>query len=579
MILKKLEVKGHIALQNQTFEFELGKTGISGQPRAGKSSIFGLWTILFFGYEPNRKSRQMRGTVYDSFKGTDCFLAGEWICSDGLVRKEITINAFKRQSSIKIFLNGKILPGIEKSEIADTMTKKFLPFHEECYFSSIYLTQNNLQNLLSIDSRQRRAVFDKILRLEYWRNIYQRVAIKKKAFKKEFEQNKAELDNYIVPVLPAFNIEQYNQLKETLNSQEYKEYKLLLRELDLVKDRLLKVKNLSKEKEELDAYIQQDHKNHELHKEKMLEYSKQLTNYMQQEQRRSVIAFRLTQKPVDLQCGDFAKTCQLVKSVLTIEEEVKLRDELKTLSLLKPVMPVVQDLSKIIKSLQATINNAVDISEYEYLNKRNIELSYKLGFYSYPENIEETFSKMDYTCYQIAREKQKFILNRIEELEKKQKQLSRNIQRLQVIEDFASHTGIQAKILEAELPAFTNLTNEILNSAFPDIFSVDLKPDTMEIEITDMEKGVVSNLDSKSGFEKAIILEAMSCASLIQYGRSWNFIPTFIFRDEPTASMGEFSEKYMDMIDYIQKTFKIPQVFFISHDEACLSYSDNRICL
>lgn len=579
MKLKKIEIVGHIALHNKTINFQDGKTGISGKPGSGKSSIFGLWTILFFGYEPNRKSRQMRGTVYDSFRGPNCFLAGEWEISGDLIRKEITINAEKRQSSIKIFLNNQLLPGIEKSEIADSTTKKYLPFHEECYFSSVYTTQNNFSNLLSIDTKQRRNIFDKILKLEYWRNIHQKACLKKKDIKKEYLLIKEELSSTVIPTIPDFDTDKYDYYKDILNSKDYQTYLLLKKELENIKFRLSKIKDLSIEKEKLAELQLQDQKNQHQHRQDMIKHSELLTEWMNQEKRKSVLQFKLQQKKVDITCGDFFKTCPLAKNVLTEEEEFKVKQELASLILQKPKTPDYVDLTPQIKKLQDEINKSVDITEYNYLNRRSIEISYELGKFDYPENIETFFRKMDYSSYQQALEKQKKVADRINFLKEKQSILSRGLSRIQTIEDFSSHTGIQAQILEAELPSFTNLTNEILNIAFPDTFLVDLKPETMEIEITDIEKGLVSNLDSKSGFEKALILEAMSCASLIQYGRTWNFVPTFIFRDEPTASMGEYSERYMDMLDYIQKTFNIPQIFYISHDESCLSYADNRISL
>jgi DNA repair protein SbcC/Rad50 len=246
-MIKKMELENFKSHKNSTIEFEEGYNVLVGKIGSGKSSIIEAIAFALFGTTQNITSKkvQVKDMILNKPYKADFAKVKMWFKESD---KEYAVerNIFPTKSSqAKLYEiigeNEKLIAGPKPSDVNEEI-EKILNLNIDVYMRANYSEQNQIDMFLKLPAQQRKILFDNLFGIDFYENqaVFSRqIGNKIKSHKIEIEKKAIEFN----AILKNYDIK---EIKDEIEKVEVE-----------IKEKELKNTNIKKEKEDVDEKYNQ----------------------------------------------------------------------------------------------------------------------------------------------------------------------------------------------------------------------------------------------------------------------------------------------------------------------------------
>lgn len=180
-------------------------------------------------------------------------------------------------------------------------------------------------------------------------------------------------------------------------------------------------------------------------------------------------------------------------------------------------------------------------------------------------------------------------LKTVKELGGKISEVSKLLDKLEVIEEGLSPKGAPALKVDAAGPEVTAIINDLLLNCYGNRFTVRLETqrankskdgvrEVLQISVIDNESADEAPVENLSGGEQAIVKEAISLGLATFARRHCGIDIKCLLRDETTAPLSdENGERYINMLDRALAVGGFEQILFVSHKQSLQCMADHTL--
>ncbi|ABR54558.1 SMC domain protein [Methanococcus vannielii SB] len=215
MIIKSIKIENFKSHRNTKLQLNKGITTIIGHNGSGKSSIFQAMNFALF--SPRGANFKIDNMMQKGSKSFSIELEFEIRGNSYLVKRK----RYQNKTEDKLYINGIL--NVESSSEVNKKIEEILELDNSIFSNAVYIKQGEIANLIQMTSGDRKEVIGKLLGIERYEKVYEKINIIKKAYEERLFEINGELKQEIevTNLLEKLNLEilRLETLKKEINNE------------------------------------------------------------------------------------------------------------------------------------------------------------------------------------------------------------------------------------------------------------------------------------------------------------------------------------------------------------------------